>query len=269
MEMISFFLPAICMIICLVGIHCYLGIHVLKREVIFIDLSLAQLAALGYTIAGIWEYETGSIVGYLIALVFTFLGAILFSYAKKAKGIISQESLIGITYALGSSVVLLILNNSPHGGEHLKELLVGRLLWVTSIDVIKMFVIYCFVGFIHYIFRDIFLKLSDGLKIKNAFVWDFLFYSLFGIVITSSVGNAGILLVFSLLIGPAVISRCYYRDVKSQLVLGWIIGVIFCVAGLILSYNLDTPVGATIVAIIAAATIFQTIWISFKSVGKL
>lgn len=265
MDLISFFLPAILMIVCLVGIHCYLGIHVLKREVIFIDLSLAQLAALGYAIGGIFDLEINSNLAYLIALSFTFLGAILFAFAKRAKEVVSQESLIGITYALGSSVVLLILNNSPHGSEHLKELLVGRLLWVTSFDVAKMFVIYCVIGIIHFVFRDKFLKLSSGEKIKNSFYWDFLFYALFGIVITSSVGNAGILLVFSLLIGPAVISKCYKSSIKEQLFLGWIIGVVFCIVGLVLSYKLDTPVGATIVALIAALTVLQTIYISVKS----
>lgn len=269
MDLLSFFLPAILMIICLVGIHCYLGIHVLKREVIFIDLSLAQLAALGYAVAGVLQFEINSTAAYFIALSFTFLGAILFAFGKRAKTIVSQESLIGITYALGSSIVLLILNNSPHGSEHLKELLVGRLLWVTGFDVAKMFIIYCLVGIIHFVFREKFLKLSGGEKINNSFYWDFLFYALFGIVITSSVGNAGILLVFSLLIGPAVISKCYKSTIKDQLFLGWIIGVIFCVIGLVMSYKLDTPVGATIVALIAALTVLQTIYVSIKSGARI
>lgn len=253
------------MIICLVGIHCYLGIHVLKREVIFIDLSLAQLAALGYAVAEAVGFEIDTVKGYLMALCFTFLGAVLFSFGKRAKEIVSQESLIGITYALGSSFVLLLLNNSPHGAEHFKEMLVGRLLWVSAFDVLKIFVIYSVIGFIHYLCRDNFLKLSSGEKIENAFWWDFLFYALFGIVITSSVGSAGILLVFSLLIGPAVISRCYFSSLKMQLIIGWIIGVIVCIAGLLLSYKFDTPVGATIVALISMLTIFQTLYVAKRN----
>ncbi|EQC46822.1 metal ABC transporter permease [Bacteriovorax sp. Seq25_V] len=266
MELLNFFLPAILLIICLVGIHCYLGIHVLKRGVIFIDLTLAQLAALGYVVGTILGYEIGSTESYFIALFHTFIGSLVFAYGKRASKFISSEALIGITYAFGSSVVILLLNNSPHGAEQFKDLLVGKILWVTAEDVIKIFFIYGFVGVVHYLFRTKFIPLSDYKEIKNGFFWDFLFYALFGVVITSSVGSAGILLVFSLLIGPAIIGRVYFSSIRSQLLFGWLYGAVISIAGIILSYQIDTPVGATVVAIIASLTIIQTLVLSFKNV---
>jgi len=264
MDLLNFFLPAILLVICLVGIHCYLGIHVLKRGVIFIDLTLAQLAALGYVVATILGYEIGSTQAYFIALLHTFLGSLIFAYGKRASRYISSEALIGITYAFGSSVVMLLLNISPHGAEHFKDLLVGKILWVTGADVFKIFLIYSFVGIIHYLFRTKFIPLSESKNIKNSFFWDFLFYALFGVVITSSVGSAGILLVFSLLIGPAIVGRIYFNSIHKQLLFGWLYGAIISVVGIIISYKMDTPVGATVVAIIATLTILQTLFLSFK-----
>lgn len=262
MELFSFFGAAILMIVALVGIHCYLGIHVLKREVIFIDLSLAQLAALGYVVGEILGHEMGTTSSYLIALGHTFLGALLFSYCKKIKRKISQESLIGITYAFGSSVVILLLNSAPHGMEHFKEILVGKLLWVDYHDVLKVVIIYSVVGIIYGLKHKIFIKLSDHESNFHSMTWDFIFYALFGVVITSSVGNAGILLVFSLLVGPALITKTISQKFSTQLLSGWGLGVILCAIGLAISYKFDYPVGATIVAVIALVNILYTLWLA-------
>lgn len=253
------------MVVSLVGIHCYLGIHVLKREVIFIDLSLAQLAALGYVVATFFHHEVGSIQAYFIALSFTFFGSLIFAFCKRAAHKISQEALIGVTYALGASVGILMLNNMSHGSEHIKEMLVGKLLWVELTDVLKVVIIYSLVGVFHFIYRKKFFALSCGERVENSVLWDFLFYALFGVVITSSVGSAGILLVFSLLIGPALITTTLFSKVNLQLIVGWLIGIIFCLIGMGASYKLDIPVGASIVALISFTVVLYTIYLALRS----
>jgi zinc/manganese transport system permease protein len=247
MEVLSFFLPPFFMCLILVGIHCYMGLHVLKRGVIFIDLSLAQVAGLGTTVAllfGIEHHSTGS---YFISLAHTFAAAALFAWARRVDSKISQEVLIGIVYALASALVILVVNNLSHGAEHIKEILVGRILWVSWDDVIKTSVIYSIVGGIHYVFRKQLIGVSFHKNPKNREFWDFIFFALFGVVITSSVGVAGILLVFSFLIVPALISTFFKKGLKGRLVFGWVFGFFVCILGMALSYKWDLPAGAILV----------------------
>ncbi|MBT4792720.1 MAG: metal ABC transporter permease, partial [Halobacteriovoraceae bacterium] len=206
MEVLVFFLPPFVMCLILVGIHCYMGLHVLKRGVIFVDLSLAQVAGLGTTVALLFEIDHHSTGSYFISLGHTFAVAALFAWARKVESKISQEVLIGIIYALASALVILVVNNLSHGAEHIKEILVGRILWVSWDDVIKTGIIYSIIAGVHYYFRKQIIAVSFGRNVTNRTLWDFVFFALFGIVITSSVGVAGILLVFSFLIVPALIS---------------------------------------------------------------
>ncbi|RME14160.1 MAG: metal ABC transporter permease [Bdellovibrio sp.] len=247
MDVLTFFLPPFFMCLILVGIHCYLGLHILKRGVIFVDLSLAQVAGLGSTVAlffGIEHHSTGS---YFISLGHTFAVAALFAWAKKFEKKVSQEVLIGIVYALASASVILVVNSLSHGAEHIKEILVGNILWVSWEDVLKTAAIYSAVASIHYLFRKQFIAVSSGENISHRTFWDFLFFALFGIVITSSVGVAGILLVFSFLIVPALISTFFKVQMKDQLILGWILGFLICIIGLAFSYKWDLPAGAVLV----------------------
>ena len=247
MEVFTFFLPPFFMCLLLVGIHCYMGLHVLRRGVIFVDLSLAQVAGLGTTVALFLGFEHHSTGSYFISLGHTFAVAILFSWARKVENKISQEVLIGIVYALASALVVLVVNNLSHGAEHIKEILVGRILWVTWDDVIKTGVIYSIVAVVHYYYRKQIIAVSFGEKIANREFWDFIFFALFGVVITSSVGVAGILLVFSFLIVPALISTFFKTTMKDRLVFGWIFGFFICILGMFLSYKLDLPGGAILV----------------------
>ncbi len=260
MSELSYFLPAIILLLCLIGIHCYLGLHVLLREVIFIDLSLAQVAAMGYVVSLILGFELGTWSSYGIALAHTMGGALLFAYCKRAEHEISQESLIGITYAFAASMVVLLLNNVGHGMEHVKSMLVGRILWVDWHDVVKVIFLYASVGLIHFLFRKKFFALSHKKDVKKAVLWDFLFYALFGVVITSSVGSAGLLLVFSLLIVPAQISSVIFKTVKARLFFGWGIGLLICLIGLFASLKLDLPTGAVTVFIFTATAIIFTFY---------
>jgi zinc/manganese transport system permease protein len=247
MDIITFFLPPFIMCLILVVIHCYMGLHVLERGVIFVDLSLAQVAGLGSTVALFFHFENNSIGSYFISLSFTFVAASLFSWARRVEGKISQEILIGIVYALASAMVVIVVNSLPHGGEHIREILIGRILWVSWDDVIKTALIYSVVALIHYKFRKQLIAVSFGGEVKNKSFWDFVFFSLFGVVITSSVGIAGILLVFSFLIVPALISTFFKKDMTSRLLFGWFFGFSVCILGMVLSSIWDQPAGAVLV----------------------
>jgi zinc/manganese transport system permease protein len=247
MEILTFFLPPFFMCLILVGIHCYLGLHVLKRGVIFVDLSLAQVAGLGSTVALLFSIEHHSTASYFVSLGHTFAAAGLFTWARKVEDKISQEILIGLVYALASALVILVVNHLSHGPEHIKEILVGRILWVSWDDVIKTGLIYSVVAGIHYFFRNQIIAVSFGEKVSNRAFWDFVFFALFGVVITSSVGVAGILLVFSFLIVPALISTFFMSGMKDRLVFGWIIGFFVSILGMVLSYKWDLPAGAILV----------------------
>jgi zinc/manganese transport system permease protein len=195
-EAIEFLLAPFVMCLILVGIHCYLGLHVLQRGVIFVDLSLAQVASLGSTVALYFHFEHHTWQEYFISLGMTFIAAIYFAWARKFEKKVSPEVMIAIVYAFASAGVILVVNSLAHGAEHIKELLIGHILWVSWTDVLKTALIYGIVFAIHYKIRHKMFAISSGDKIANQHFWDFVFYALFGVVITSSVGVAGVLLVF-------------------------------------------------------------------------
>jgi zinc/manganese transport system permease protein len=252
--MFELMLPAFLISVILVGIHSYLGIHILARGVIFVDLSLAQIAALGAIVGVLFGYELHTTSSYFTSLSFTFIGAMIFaiSRAKKHKEI-PQEAIIGIVYVVSAALSVLVMDRLPSETEHLKEMLVGNILFVSKNQIIKTFILYSIVGFLHYIWRDKFLMISfepeRAQKEINVKLWDFIFYSLFGIVVTSSVELAGVFLVFSFLIIPAVASIMVYKTLGKRLIFSWIFGVVVTIIGLYLSAKLDMPTGAMIVSV--------------------
>lgn len=251
MNVAHFLAAPFLMCVILAGIHCYLGLHVLARGVIFVDLSLAQVAALGATMAIFFGFEHHSPATYFISLGCTLLAAALFALARRHEKVFSQEAVIGIVYALASAAVVLVVDKISHGAEHIKDILVGQVLWVTWHDVIKTSLIYGVVAIVHYVFRKPLLKASFG-KGGNHGFWDFLFYALFGVVITSSVSLAGVLQVFAYLIVPAVVSTLFFSSIKARLIFGWTLGFILSFVGIVLSYVWDLPAGAFIVVCFAA-----------------
>jgi len=239
----------------LTGIHSYLGVHVVERGVIFVDLSLAQIAALGATIAILLPWTGGDPHApsvYWVSLVFTFIGAGIFSMIRGRRARIPQEAIIGITYAVASAAAILAMSKSTSEGEHLKHMLVGNILAVSWPEVIKTAALYGAIGLFHYIFRKPFLAISlnhdaaeeTGLNVRG---WDFLFYASFGFVVTSSVAIAGVLLVFCYLIVPSVAAMLYADTVGRRLAIGWTMGTVVSALGVYLSLVLDLPTGATIV----------------------
>jgi zinc/manganese transport system permease protein len=247
----------------LTGIHAYLGVHVVERGVIFVDLSLAQIAALGATIAMLLPVSGGdphSGMVYWISLLFTFIGAAIFSMIRGQRARIPQEAIIGISYAVASAAAILAMSKSTSESEHLKDMLVGNILAVSWPEVRKTAFLYGAIGLFHYLFRKPFLTISSrhddaDLTGLNVRFWDFLFYASFGFVVTSSVAIAGVLLVFCYLIVPSVAAMLYAETIGRRLAIGWTMGTVVSAAGVYLSLVLDLPTGATIVCTFGAALI--------------
>jgi len=247
----------------LTGIHAYLGLHVVERGVIFVDLSLAQIAALGATFAMLLPFSAGdphSPGVYWFSLGFTFIGAAVFSLVHSQRARVPQEAIIGISYAVASAAAILAMSQSTAQGEHLKDMLVGNILAVSWHDVRKTALLYAAIGLFHWIFRRRFLAISldaqkaaaEGLSVRW---WDFLFYASFGFVVTSSVSMAGVLLVFSYLIVPSVAAMLFATTVGARLAIGWTMGTFVSLAGMYLSVVYDLPTGATIVCTFGIALI--------------
>jgi zinc/manganese transport system permease protein len=247
LEALHFLAAPLAMCLILAGIHCYLGLHVLARGVIFVDLSLAQVAALGATFALLLGFEAHAPGVYFISLASTFVAAALFALARKHEKLFGQEAVIGIVYALSSAGVVLVADRMPHGAEHIKDILVGQVLWVSWHDVAKTAIIYSVVGLLHFVFRRQLLNVSFGREQTRRGFWDFVFYALFGIVITSSVGVAGVLQVFAYLIVPSLVATLCMRGIPAQLTFGWALSLVLSVMGMALSYVWDLPAGAFVV----------------------
>src|SRR2546422_1799024 len=252
MEVLEFLRWPFLASLILTGIHAYLGVHVVERGVIFVDLALAQIAALGATVAILVGMDPHGRASYWISLGFTFLGAAIFAVARTRRGHIPQEAFIGIAYAVASAMAILLMSKATGETEHLKDMLVGNILAVSWAEVRRTALLYGVVGLFHYMFRKNFLLISmnhekaESLGI-NVRLWDFLFYASFGFVVTSSVAIAGVLLVFCYLIVPSVGAMLFADRIGPRLAIGWTMGTLVSALGVYLSVVLDLPTGATIV----------------------
>jgi len=267
-SVLMFLAPPFVASLVIAGIHAYLGVHVVERGVIFVDLSLAQIAAFGGTIALLLPISGGDAhapIVYWIILFFTLVGALLFSVIRMSRARIPQEAIIGIAYAVASAATILAMSKATSEGEHLKDMLVGNILAVSWDEVLRTALLYAAIGVFHFIFRRRFLLISmepgkaeaQGISLR---LWDFLFYASFGFVVTRSVAIAGVLLVFCYLIVPSVAAMLYSDHIGKRLAIGWSMGTIVSALGVYLSLAFDLPTGATIVctfglalAIMAAA----------------
>jgi zinc/manganese transport system permease protein len=264
MSTFSFLLAPFIASLILTGIHAYLGVHVVERGVIFVDLSLAQIAALGTTIAVLYGIEPHSQTAYVVSLIFTFVGAAVFSTIRGHRARIPQEAIIGICYAVASAAAILAMSKSVEQTEHLKEMLVGNILTVSWWEVEKTALLYGAIGLFHYIFRRKFLLISmdpeaaEAQGISTRF-WDFIFYASFGFVVTSSVAIAGVLLVFCYLIVPSVGAMIYAENIGTRLAIGWTMGTLVSALGVYLSLRIDLPTGATIVCTFAIVLILMAL----------
>lgn len=254
---LSFMLPPFVATLLVVLIHVYLGLHVIQREIIFVDLALAQIAALGTTVAFLLGIHPEETLSYVFSLAFVILGAGLFTITRTREQRIPQEAVIGIVYAVATAAAVLAADRAPGGAEHIKETLSGTLLWVHWPTIAKMAALYLAVGALHWIFRDRFAALSGKYRTGELTAadrwWDFLFYFTFGVTIVLSVRIAGILLVFCFLLVPTSIAMLLCRTWAQRLLVGWIAGLVVTVVGLSLSYIWDMPAGPAIVVLLGLA----------------
>ena len=259
-ELVAILWAPFLMCLVLTGIHAYLGVHVLAREVVFVDIALAQIAALGATAAFLLGWEMDTWASYVFGLSATIAGALVLALTRTRHRRVSQEAVIGVVYAASSAGAVLLADRAPHGAEQVRTMLVGNLLAVNGAEVAKVAVLYALIGIFHWLCRRPFFLIStdpdaafaQGWRVR---VWDFLFYASFGVVVTSSVRVAGVLLVFSYLIVPALAGVMFGGSISSKLLIGWGFGTFVSVVGMIASATFDLPTGATVVCAFALTLI--------------
>lgn len=252
MEGLIFMLPPFAACLTLIGIHGYFGIHVLKRGIIFIDIAMAQIAALGVTFAFVLDIKPGHPLTYLFSLIFVSIFAYLFAVLKCKNPKICMEAIIGIAYAVATTAAVIVIDKAAGSHEHIKEMIIGSILWVQWPEIIKSLVVYALVGGVHRIFRHKFIPLSENYeqekqKGRHVMLWDFFFYLTLGIVVMHSVRIGGILVVFAFLIIPSAISALFAVRWRARILIGWIIGTLVSIMGLFLSWQFDVPSGPAVV----------------------
>ena len=251
------------------GILVYYGLHIVRREIIFVDLALAQVAALGICVAILLKHDAHDWQTYGWSLGFTFVGAAIFTLTRTRDHRVPQEALIGIVYVVAAAGAILLLSQSAEGNEQLKRTLVGDILLVQPGEVLRAFALYAVIGIFHLLFRRKFLMISfeperavaEGVSVRG---WDFLFYVLFGFVVTSFVRIGGVLMIFSYLIVPAVCANLLVESLKLKLVVGWLTATTASVVGLYASYKLDLPTGAAIVCALGGALLLVAVAAGFR-----
>lgn len=255
LEVLSFLAAPFCACVILVGMLGYLGLHVLRRKVIFVDLALAQFAAMGTVIGLAFGFEAGSLQAFGFSLAAATLGAAIFAGSRTRHSTVPQEAIIGITYVVASALTILLADRAPEGAEHIKELLAGAILWVSWATVLKVLVVCLVVGAAHLALRKRFILISEdperayaeGLSVRW---WDFAFYLSFGVVITFAVEIAGVLMVFAYLVAPAIIALASSDRWKQRIAIAWVVGLVASIAGLLASYQWDLPSGPAVVCVL-------------------
>ena len=253
----------------LAGIHAWFGLHVLARGVVFVDLSLAQVAALGLTVAILLGHDAASEAGYWYALAFALGGAVLFALSRAARANIQQEAIIGIVYAVSASLGVLALDRAPQGAEHIKQLMIGSILTVSPEEIATITALYLVIAVVHVVFRRALVEVSFDPHAASArghrwLAWDIVFYGSFALVVTSSVRVAGVLLVFAYLIVPASLAGLLVEGLARRLVVAWLLGAALTAAGLGAAWGWDLPTGPAIVSAFGAAIALAGIVFAMK-----
>jgi len=256
-DMLGFLAAPFAACVVLVAILGYLGLHVLLRKVIFVDLALAQIAAMGSVVAFFYGHEPGTAASFAFSLGAAVVGAAVFSWSRSRRERVPQEAIIGITYVIASAATILLADRAPEGAEHIKELLAGSILWVTWPVVVRDLAVAAAVGAFHLLFRRRFTTISEdperafaaGWRVRG---WDFLFYLSFGVVITLAVEIAGVLMVFAYLVAPAIVALSVSGRWAVRVAMAWAVGLTASALGLLASYRWDLPSGPAIVCALGA-----------------
>ena len=255
LDMLSFMAAPFAACLVLIGIHGYFGLHVLSREVIFIDIALAQIAALGTTVAFLLHINPESTSAYFFSLGFTLIAAAVYSFTRYKKQVIPQEAIIGITYAVAAAAALILTDKAAGGAEHVKEMLTGSILWVKWSELLPCALVYLGVGIFHFVFRAKFMLISQNYseaveKKVPIRLWDFLFYASFGLVITHSVRMSGVLVVFAILVIPSTLSALFAKRWGVRVTIAWVVGTVASMIGLYGSYVFDFSSGPAVVCLL-------------------
>jgi zinc/manganese transport system permease protein len=264
---LPFFQTAALAALVLAGIHAYLGFHIVRRGVLFVDLALAQMAALGVALSVVLGREHDEVGSYLLALGMTMLGAALFAWLRGRARHAPLEAFIGIVFATAQALAFLLLEKTPSGAEHIKETLVGSLFTVAPRHIAVVAGLYAVVSIVHFVLRKPFMEITndpEGAKARGrrVFLWDFLFYATFGVVVTSAVQIAGVLLVFGFLVIPAVAGVIATPRTGLALAIGWAFAFGSSVVGLLLSVTLDLPAAPSILVTLTAMLLVHGMGVS-------
>jgi zinc/manganese transport system permease protein len=251
----------------------YLGLHIVRRGVIFVDLALAQTAAFGTCVAMLAGYDVHDWQSFAFSLGFTFFGAVTLTFTRRRDQRVPQEALIGILYVVSAAAAILVLSKSASGHEELQRSLVGELLVVPPIEVMKTFGLYVVLGVVHFVFRKQFLAISaDAVQAEakglNVRWWDFVFYVLFGLVVTSFVHIGGVLLVFSYLVVPAVSATYLVDSMGARFAVGWVIATLASVVSLFVTAQADLPIGAAIVCALGIVLVLVMVASALLGAGQ-
>jgi len=270
---LPFFRTAVAVALVLAGIHAYLGFHIVRRGVLFVDLALAQMAALGVALAVMLNFEHDPVASYLLALGMTFVGAAVFAWLRGRSRNVPLEAYIGIVFATAQALVFLVLEKSPAGPEHLKETLVGSIFTVDPKHVLRVAVLYTVIGIIHFALRKPFFEITNDpqgaqARGRRLFLWDLLFYATFGFVVTSSVQMAGVLLVFGFLVIPAVAGLMSTARPGRALAVGWIFGFVASVLGLLGSVQFDMPAAPSILVTLTGLLAVMGALLGLRRLGR-
>ena len=256
LDIIWFLLPPFVACVTILGLMGYLGMHVLKREIIFIDIALAQIAAVGAIFAHVFlgAAENG-LPAFLCAFGFTVIASLFFAQIDRRITQISHEAIIGVTYAIAAASGLFFLAIAAGGDVHMEHMLTGSILWARWSDIAAIGGLFALVGLLHLVFRKRFVNLSEKygssqVKQRGDVWWDFLFYVSMGLAITFSVRIAGVLVIFSFLIIPATFSAMFASSWRMRLLIAWGVGVFAVIAGLLISYFLDFSCGPAVVTVL-------------------
>jgi zinc/manganese transport system permease protein len=237
------------------GIHTWFGLQVLRRNVVFADLALAQVSALGATVAVVAGHAPSTAAGYAYTLLFAAGGALLLTGSRSLVQSVRQEAFIGVLYVVATAATILVVDRSPQGAEHVKKMLVGGILSVSTDELIRFTLLYAAIGALHWAFRRHLLAAANEAANERTAVWDLVFYLSFGLVVTSSVSVAGVLLVFCFLIVPALVGSLFSSATWAALIIGWVAGAFASACGIFGSFLLDAPTGAVTVLAFAAVLV--------------
>jgi len=271
--MIDLMIPPIVAALVILSIHAYLGLHVIAREVIFVDLAFAQIAALGATAALLAGFSHGTTQSLVFSLGFTLIGALVFSLTRMEKSAVPQEAIIGITFVVASAAVILLAGFTAEGTEHLQETMTGTLIWVDWPTIGRLAAVYAVVGIFHFVLRRQFLTVSFRPSLATRVrLWDFLFYASFGFVISFSVEIAGVLMVFSSLVVPAVIAFLFTNRLGQALLIAWASGAVAIIGGIGASFYWDVATGPLLVCafgvVLILAAVLRTV-LGVRPEGKI